>query len=109
MAKAKRKKPSNPRPAPPRGMYLTVHVGAGGYNPEDELHLDARIESFADITRVGHRVARAVREYLKRVPMTSHVRSWSLTVYPEWHETAAPKPKQPDGAQRAADLEALEE
>ncbi len=108
MAKKAKKKPATarkPRPVP-RGMYLTVHLIARG-----GLDEQVRINSFLDITRLGHKVAGAVREYLRNVPMLPHVPAWSLSVWPGWTQTSlvAKKEKEPDGAQRASDLEALED
>lgn len=90
-----------PRPAP-RGMYLTVHVtDRAGCNK------NVRISSFHDITALGHEVARAVRGYLRTVPMLPHVPAYSLTVWPHWTPTSsAPARKaEHDGIPHTADSE----
>jgi len=97
MAKKSKKKPAaarKPRPAA-RGMYLTVALSAPGLSTRS-----VRINSFLDITRLGHQVAGAVREYLRSVPMYPHVRAWSFTVLPRWTQTSlVAKKEKPDKEQ----------
>ncbi len=102
---AKKKKSSKPgagKPrSAPRGMYLTA-----GISHRNGKYHKVQIDSFLDITRIGHNVARAVREYLRSVPMLPHVPAWSVTVWPMWHPTskAVKKPKQAGLDEAAADL-----
>ncbi len=87
-AKKKKKRPSRggSRTAPtPKGMYLKVLI-----SDRNELELERVIRGFPDIVSIGHEVARAVREYVRRVPMLPFVRAWNLTVWPEWVGEAKP-------------------
>src|SRR5258707_14374858 len=97
-AKASARKPRTA----PRGMFLTVHC-------TDRAGLDesVRINSFNDITALGHTIARNVRAYLRAVPMLPHVPAYSLTVWPRRTATAAsPSPKdQADELEHTSDLE----
>ncbi len=81
-AKKKKNRPrrSGRRTAPtPKGMYLRVDM-----HDNDELHEELIIRGFQDIVSVGHTVARAVREFIRGVPMTRNPRSYTFMVYPEW-------------------------
>ena len=85
--KAKKKKASAPARKPrtaPRGMYLSVHC-----SDRNGLNQHVRISSFNDITALGHEIARAVRGYLRSVPMLPHVPAYSLTVWPRWTPTSS--------------------
>lgn len=109
MSKGKKKKQAaRARKPEPRGMYLEVDVFTNKYDPDHEPDEPVRIESFQDIVRIGHRVAREVREYLRRVPMMPHVPSWHLSISASWQQTAAPR-QVAEPAQRASDVEELEE
>src|SRR6266852_604204 len=81
--KKKAKSPRTPRTAP-RGMYLSVHCMDRG-----DLDETVRISSFNDITALGHKIARAVRSYLRTVPMLPHVPAYSLQVWPRWTPTSS--------------------
>jgi len=74
---------SKPVRAPKRGMYLEVVV-----TDNNGFELPVRVESFRDITTVGHRVAAQVRQYVRGVPLSPHTGSYSVRVFPRWIETA---------------------
>lgn len=92
MAKKRRKKAApasvkdKPVRTPERGMYLEVVI-----TDRNGLELPVRVESFRDITSVGHKVAAQVRAYLRTVPLSPHAGYYSLDVSPRWVETAAPR------------------
>ncbi len=90
MSPAKKKKKSRSaskrrEPRTPKGMYLDVSI-----SDSNEFHEDLTIRGFPDIVSVGHRVARAVREYIRGVPMLPHVRPYTLTVFAHWNEEEIP-------------------
>ncbi len=93
-AKKNKKRPrrGGSRTAPrPKGMYLQLEVEANN-RPNDS----AVISEFPDIVRIGHSIARAVREYLRSVPMLPHVPPYRLTMWPRWHGTAKPRRSAPE-------------
>jgi hypothetical protein len=104
MASKKKKKATSPRKprTAPRGMFLTVRC-------TDRAGLDesVRINSFNDITSLGHTIARNVRAYLRSVPMLPHVPAYSLTVWPRWTATSAAPARKDESADRdgTVDLE----
>lgn len=105
MAKKRKKKEAPARAqskhvrAPKRGMYLEVVL-----TDRNGFEKQVRVESFRDITTVGHKVAAQVRLYLRTIPLSPKLPSYSLQVYPHWIETAAPPVRQ-GGAGEPEDMD----
>ncbi len=81
-------------------MRLKVHI------PDDsdlgsDFVSDVTVKSFRDIVAIGHTVARQVRDWLRQVPMTPHVKQKSFYVSAEWVEAPeAPANPGPDAEEQ---------
>ena len=63
------------------------------YHPDDlGRESNITVTSFRDIQKLGAEVARGVREWLRRIPLTPQTKSLSFTISAEWIEDAPPKP-----------------
>ncbi len=56
------------------------------------------ITSLSDIVTIGAEVARGVREWLRRIPMTAGVKQRNFMVSAEWIEDAPKKPASAPGS-----------
>ncbi len=61
------------------------------YHPDDlGGETNITIKSFRDIQKIGAEVARGVREWLRRIPLTPQTKSLAFTIAAEWIEDAKP-------------------
>ncbi len=82
-------------------MQLRVMVPITEADGKDTV--DERIvHSFRDVVSIGHEVARAVREWLRTVPMTPHPKQCAFYLTAEWVEDAKTEVN-PAGGDRVAE------
>ncbi len=74
-------------------MQLKVFV-PGDDDPALYESNQVTVKSFRDIVAIGHKVARAVRDWLRQVPMTPHVKQKNFYISAVWVE-AGPVPSNP--------------
>lgn len=79
---------------------MQLKVGVPSTSVEDEFDgSDVTVTSFRDINRIGAQVARAVRSWLRQIPMTPHVKTRMFTISAEWVEGKDSRlPIQPEAA-----------
>ncbi len=77
-------------------MQLKVRLYTGDI---EQGEINQVIGSFRDILRLGHDTARAVRDWLRRIPMTPHPKHHQVNLYAEWVED---KPKRDTAEQELA-------
>ncbi len=65
-------------------MQLKVRLYTGALE-SGETNLEVR--TFLDIRRVGNETARAVRDWLRQVPMTPGPKHHQVNIYATWVET----------------------
>ncbi len=62
---------------------------------DDPEECEITVRSFRDVVRIGAAVARAVRDWLRQVPMTPHVKQKNFYISAEWVEGTS-NPGKPD-------------